>query len=329
MTRIKETVRNVSDKYQRIRKPAPAIRPVIGKPVLVVEPSLVPTMESSPSETIKAVSRSRSSTSLTRSPPAVHRIESLPRQPSCDSIASDRAHADEAVVHTASRAMSVRSGGSSSHQLSISPPLPPVPPPTRPCLVPFTSALRVPAPHTDEDSPTSSKRVTSQTALVVSDDDAGMQKSVSNDELSMGLHYVCALGDDGPVNTTASFVTMSTNMRSSFSSLPSSHEDEHGGSALNVRRMLVRTGEQFKFRVPLRSDCHISPLEKRNLVARLVTGEALPLFLHVDLHCPKYPGAVEFYGVPLSKDVGGLEVGLYTADDVCVARLSLEILARR
>lgn len=138
-----------------------------------------------------------------------------PKRDSGDSVASYtstgsvRTHEVDAVVQTA-RATSVRSGysmASADHQKNAEM--------TRPRLVPFTSASRVPVPKlpipADHDSPVlganaggaKTKRVASQVAKIF----RGERKPVheaSADDLNTSMRYVRALGDDGQSAASAS-----------------------------------------------------------------------------------------------------------------------------
>ncbi|KAF9052265.1 hypothetical protein BDZ89DRAFT_1107574 [Hymenopellis radicata] len=329
MTRIRDTVRNVSDTYSRRRRPLNLNRPIIGKPILITN---VPTSsQSSPTDpfmdsqvnSVPASFFTRSSTSTETHSIPERRTDCLsPRQPaivhfadggsSRDSIASVVTHAAEAVVHTASRA-SVRSAISITSDIQ---------PSMRPRLVPFTSATRVPLPHMSVSSPTDSPDVRQLSLMVFG-------KSVSGDELTMGIHYVRALGVDRRVGPTASTLTVSTNVRSSFSSLESSQHG-HGHPGLETVKMVARAGERFKFRVAIDPPSPVSTSTGssiRRLRARLMTGDSLPRFLHADLNGRKNVGAVEFYGVPSAGDVGELEVGIFEGA-VCVGRVDLEVIGR-
>jgi axial budding pattern protein 2 len=262
---------------------------------------------------------------------------------SLDTNASVRTHAEEAVVQTATRATSVRSARSASaisyqSLLLESPEVAG----TRPRLIPFTSATRVPAPRlpssplvadggsSDQGSSTSgaNPRVVSQTARVVE-----MDKGANLDELSVGIHYVRSLGGDhqgSERDTSAVFYTnpstptVSTHVRSSFSSLASSRQ-AIGSRLGNVKRILVRAGENFKFRVAVYGD-----FGGYGLVARLISGQPIPQFLKVDLaEAMQQRGAVEFSGKPSARDIGELNVGLYTSNNPdCVARVILEVVRR-
>ncbi|SJL03459.1 uncharacterized protein ARMOST_06815 [Armillaria ostoyae] len=347
ITRIRETVRTVSDKYARSRRAPQAInlnRPVIGKPILITSapvsgspPDPFSDLNSGPGSSFLTRTSSSSSDDgsipqrrtdcLTRPPPVVHFEDS--RNGSRDSIASVVAHATEAVVQTASRA-SIRNAMSDHHE--------PLPSPLaiRPRLVPFTSATRVPVPSmsvTSPDSPESSfegpQRVASQKAFVEKQARtpfSGVKKSGSGDELAIGIHYVHALGAENPVNTAGSTLTVSTNVRSSFSSLESSH-DGHQTGEIEAVKMVARAGERFKFRIALEATSPGSYGGSRSLQARLVSGQKLPKFLHVDLNLRRGSGAVAFYGVPSAADIGEFDAGVYDGD-VCVGRLYLEIIGR-
>jgi axial budding pattern protein 2 len=159
--------------------------------------------------------------------------------------------------------------------------------------------------------------------MVLKEASDGVNRSPTADELSMGLHYVRSLGGDYPEDPSTPSV--STNVRSSFSSLESSH---HGHAAAGIMRTLIRTGEKFKFRVPVSLYDAASYKKIRKLEAKLMSGKPLPKFLHVDLNGNKHAGAVEFYGAPAARDLGEFNVGVYTADDgACVGRVVVEVVA--
>jgi axial budding pattern protein 2 len=156
--------------------------------------------------------------------------------------------------------------------------------------------------------------------MVLSD---GVKRSPTADELSMGIHYVRSLGGDHPdVHPDPSTPTVSTHVRSSFSSLESSH---HGHAAAGIMRTLVRVGEKFKFRVAVSLYSAASYKKVRKLEAKLMSGKPLPKFLHVDLNGSK--GTVEFYGAPAARDLGEFNIGVYTVDDgACVGRVVVEVV---
>ena len=166
------------------------------------------------------------STMLLATPPLAHVSKThayahgapLSRSSSAGSNGSDdsaRTHATEAVVQRAERARSVRSGRSGSvvsfqtHQTGQSQShAGPSAAPVRPRLVPFTSATRVPAPKMvnghDQvavgNAHGKTKRVTSQMAKVFRS--MSIEKRFSQaegtpgDDLSVGIEYVRALGDN-------------------------------------------------------------------------------------------------------------------------------------
>ncbi|KAG6812751.1 hypothetical protein H0H92_000797 [Tricholoma furcatifolium] len=216
-SRLRDTVRVVSDRIQG-RKTSQQ-RPIIGRPILHQapdseqnEPSAVVSsstffeqagLPSHPGSTIMSnspststaehsIPRRRADFAPPKSPAPVH--TRLSRQLSSGSSASntsEKMHASEAVVQTASKAMSIHSGKSSMED-------------ARPRLVPFTSASRVPVPRQppglQEDGRRMAKRVNSQTAKVWRRNGEGLVKGNSNDELKMGLHYVQSLGADPQPN---------------------------------------------------------------------------------------------------------------------------------
>ena len=238
ITRIKETVRIVSNKAHRqktfqkhliIGKPIsrssqqPAgsltrdmISPVVDSPSnpfdrpgpLSHPGSTIMTNSPSTSTAEHSIPRRRADFAPPRSPAQAYLEDNrLSRQlstGSTGSLASDasaRTHATEAVVQTAHKAISIRSGKSGSgvsHQSAVSEPIQAVG--TRPRLVPFTSAARVPIPRRpsspllDRGSPTS-RRVASQSAKVWKSGSPQTSNS-DGDELRMGLHYMQSLGED-------------------------------------------------------------------------------------------------------------------------------------
>ncbi|KAJ7760497.1 hypothetical protein B0H16DRAFT_1532492 [Mycena metata] len=317
MTRIRQTVRNVSEKYGSRRQASD--RPIISKPMPIPPTPGLPfdtspsnpfddsnIIRSYPGSTIMtnspststgehSIPRRRADFAPPKSPALVHFQDGLVRQPSSGSLSSN----EEAVVQVASKATSIRSG--ISHQ-SVA---------QRPRLVPFTSATRVPIPRVpslsvEDPSGSPSRRVTSQRAMVLKED--GIKRSPTADELN------------------PSTPTVSTNLRSSFSSLESSH---HGhASAGSLMRTLVRAGERFKFRVAVSLYSATSYKKGRKLEAKLMSGKPLPKFLHVDLNGNKHSGAVEFYGVPGPRDLGEFNIAVYTVDDgACVGRVVVEVVA--
>lgn len=358
ITRIKETVRNVSDKAQG-RKPSRQ-RPIIGKPILRAShqqaalpvgkdeplartspsnpfdmpglqshPSTIMTNSPSTSTAEHSIPRRRADFAPPRSPAQVRFEDArLSRQLSSGSTgslvsnASARTHAAEAVVQTATKAMSIRSGKSGSgfsHQ-SLIPELPEPPQAagTRPRLVPFTSASRVPVARTPSspslgsqaNSYSPSKRVTSQTAKVwkPNAEGSGSPQSVvtsgSGDELA--FRYMQTLGADQPTPT-----------------LPPESQV--------TRKGLLRTvvvGEKFKFRVPI-PPAMSSLARKHKIEVKLTSGRPLPPFLRADLSGVKTKGAVEFSGMPVPRDLGGFVLGVYTSDGECLTQVTVEVMGKK
>ena len=202
-------------------------------------------------------------------------------------------------------------------------------PPARPRLVPFTSANRVPVPQgqsahslTKNPNISKAKRVSSQEAKVWRIDadqiiPAMPTKSESSDELCVGLHYIQTYGVDGSTPSVPTFAT--THVCSSFSSLESSHRG-HGTD--ETRRILVRVGEKFKFRIQI-------PSHARGVLyeLKLLNGGPLPQFLHHELNLKD--GSIEFHGVPNLRDLGIFDVGVHVGDrEGCVARTVIDVVGR-
>ncbi|KIY63620.1 hypothetical protein CYLTODRAFT_493752 [Cylindrobasidium torrendii FP15055 ss-10] len=335
LLKVKDTMRSFSDSYSKRRRPQ-LNRPVIGKPILISHDESSDSLSGSPPNRFldtPAHSILRNSTSTASDD------HSIPRQrvdcltpPTTVHFANQRSIRDsemsldypmeEAVVQLASKANTSRASIRSAMSMASDIANPPVPL-MRPRLVPFTSSSRVPMPSMSIASPTDSNeldnslRIVSQTALV----DAGAKQS--GDDLSVGIHYVRALGQSN-ASAPGSTLTVSTNVRSSFSSLETSHD---GHESMAIVRMVVRAGERFKFKVPLEPyDGDMSRMVRR-MEARKMDGRALPKFLHADLSGRKNSDAAEFYGVALSGDVGELDVGVFEAG-VCVGRVVLEVTGR-
>lgn len=203
-------------------------------------------------------------------------------------------------------------------------------PPARPRLVPFTSANRVPVPQgqsvhslTKNPNISKAKRVSSQEAKVWRIDadqimPAMPTKSESSDELCVGLHYIRTLGGDGVDESTPSLPTVATTyVCSSFSSLESSHR---GHGTEEARRILIRVGEKFKFRIQI-------PSHARGVLyeLKLLNGRPLPQFLHHDLNMKD--GSIEFHGIPNLRDLGIFDVGVH-AGEGCVARTVIDVVGR-
>jgi axial budding pattern protein 2 len=69
----------------------------------------------------------------------------------------------------------------------------------------------------------------------------------------------------------------------------------------------------------------------RKLEAKLMSGQALPHFLQLEL---KGQGGddkrvVEFYGIPTEQDLGEIQVGVFNAEGgECLAKVIVEIVGR-
>ncbi|KAL0953704.1 hypothetical protein HGRIS_004897 [Hohenbuehelia grisea] len=344
MTKIKDTVRQVSDQYRRIKLGPQNNRIVIGRPVPIPSVHQTQSVSSNPfnasvagayqassiggaslesGDPDRSIPHRRADFEPRRSPASVHFADDRQGASPSDSTGSLGSDADaaEAVVQTASRATSIKSGRSGHAE-------------TRPRLVPFTSSSRVPVPQyppavlqpgneEGRRSARSSKRISSHSALVVD----GVDTTPSSDDLDVSIQYVRTLGE--AVDADPSTPTMSTNVRSSFSSLESSHHG-HGSRppSGSMQRMLVRTGQKFHFRVPVLMEASPSAYTRpRALKARLLSGGPLPKFIRAELN-GKQQGSVEFYGTPKAADIGDLQIGVFK-DEECVARVLLEVVAHQ
>ncbi|KAL1743239.1 hypothetical protein HDZ31DRAFT_74997 [Schizophyllum fasciatum] len=356
MSRVRQTVRQVSDKYRSVRMGSRPQRPVIGKPMSVTssndgdspysgrstpaqsanpfEDSVMPSVpgtfvtSASTSTGEHSIPHRRADMLPPRSPAQVHferRGSPLARQLSLESTGSRDSvmiHAEEAVVSKASRAMSVRSGKSVSGLSFVSD----VATSARPRLVPF-NASRVPVPPMDPAAKRTGgqgNRVTSYTAELHAKP-AEVTKSPSGDDMSRALQYVEGLSaDQRTIGTAPSMLTVSTNVRSSFSSLESSHAGHADGGVPRGQKLLWSAGQRFKTKVPVQ----VKPVKGLQLDARLASGQPLPRFMHVDLDLGKHRGAVEVTGTPMSTDAGEYEVGIYMGREL-VGVLLGEVVARR
>jgi axial budding pattern protein 2 len=338
--RLRATVRKVSNRYRGARKSA------IGRPVLVLEAGDPRVLGTPVTPAIPALARyeamaySASTSSLRGSPSSSSGERSIPQRrpdfapprvpaplpshsPDSDmSLASDssaRSHAAEAVVQRAARARSIRSVGGQSRAENDA---------ARARVVPF-AASRTPAPRDgpagEEAGVSLHARASSLSASVVrvivappNPEGCGTAEA---DELHVGLHYVRALGED------------TREASGSFSSLESSHPARSslgsggaGGHGREVLRVLVRVGERFRFRLPVRTGARAG-----GLTARRVSGELLPAFLYADLDNARedrHRDTVKFWGVPRADDVGDVHVGVYAANGECVAEAVIEVLIR-
>ncbi|KAG2358847.1 hypothetical protein BDR07DRAFT_1416486 [Suillus spraguei] len=196
----------------------------------------------------------------------------------------------------------------------------------KPRLKQFTNSSRVPPPRSPSsnqatlDVSPGSRRIASQTAKVYQEGRDAHHTSI--DELRMGMHYVRTLGEG------------SSNVRSvsdkSFSSLASSQPGLGAvgvGTENTVSRYIVRTGEKFKFRIPMKS----TNGTYHKLEAKLMSGQALPHFLQLELkgHGGDSKRVVEFYGIPTEQDIGEIQVGVFNAEGGdCLAKVIVEIVGR-
>ena len=332
LNRIRSTVRKVSNRYR------PANKSSIGRPVLVQDvgdpragtpatpaiPSLAGYEPVGYSGTASSLRGSPSSSTGERSIPQRRADFAPPRPPqptarrsrdSVMSLASDsstRSHAAEAVVQRAARARSLRSvGGHAGVSEGNSG--------ARARMVPFTAGRATAGPGAPPPARASSLsasvvRVVARPALT------GADGAGEADELDVGMRYVQALGEDA-IGREAS---------GSFSSLESSHPARSsigsgGRGGRQVLRVLVRVGERFRFRLPVRAGAGAG------LVARRVSGELMPAFLYADLDIARgdrHRDTVKFWGVPRADDIGEVHVGVYTANGVCVAQAVIEVLVR-
>lgn len=363
ITKIKETVRQVSDKYTR-RQRRHGGRPVIGRPILVSStkpnapgelyhgspsyPFEGPGLHSYPGSTImtgspststagQSIPRRRSDFAPPKRVPYAHLVNrQLGRE-----LSPGSDHEEEAVVHTVSRAVSIKSARSGFTQESGSFVQALDVPPTRPRLVPFTSSTRVPVPQLSPtgrpDEPNmlgSVNRIASQSAKVFKMDSLdeevaqdGFKSSRSGDELTMGIHYVRSLGADLPsaIGSEPGSPALSSKARSSFSSLETSVRAHGQTTGADTMRVLVRVGEKIKFRLPIATISE-SYKTNRKYEAKLTSGMPLPKFLRVDLNGIKDRGIVEFTGIAGVKDLGTIEVGVYAVTGgACMGKVIIEI----
>ncbi|KAH9846208.1 hypothetical protein C2E23DRAFT_744614 [Lenzites betulinus] len=347
MGKLRTTARIVSEKYRRVVSGGPK-RPVISKPTLIMTSDTRATALSRPSidglpMTIDSISEmphfdaSRYApsglTSLIDSPSSSTDARSVPRRradfapprmisaPAPAHTKSERQSMKSAVVQRA-RAVSVRSAVSALSFTSQGE----VGQNGRPRLVPFTSATRVPVPKLptsffspDPNEPVAAptpegagpKRVASQMAKVFRNVGGAAPPPPAEDELSTGIEYVRALGDDGR-------------------SLASR-------GVAPVPRMLARVGERFRYRVTTTAATTLTGDKPVLLVARLTSGRPLPRFMKADFNAvPSGTGArverrvVELSGTPIGAEVGELEIGVYVRESgECVGRVNVEVVERK
>lgn len=115
----------------------------------------------------------------------------------------------------------------------------------------------------------------------------------------------------------------------SFASLASFRPGRGTAKENRVSRFIVRTGERFKFRVPMKTGVS-SACPK--LEARQISGQALPKFLQLELkgHTGEVRKVVEFSGIPTEHDVGEIHVGVFNTDGgECLAKVVVEIVGSR
>ena len=217
-------------------------------------------------------------------------------------------------------------------------------PASRPRLVPFTSSTRVPVPQTLVSSSVPDgnfigNRIASQKAKLCKVDSRNdnlvieggtMKPSGTNDELTMGIHYVRSLGADqlavDGAGTGPKSSPTPSNGRSSFTSLESSHVGHKSGTGADMMRVLVRVGEKFKFRVPIPE----SYRQRRGYHVKTASGQPIPKFLQADPTGINSKGVLELSGVASFRDLGEMIVGIYgERDGVCVATVVIEVVSKR
>ncbi|KAG1860319.1 hypothetical protein DFJ58DRAFT_874582 [Suillus subalutaceus] len=346
--RIKETARNVSDKYKR--KAAPT-RPVIGYPTpltsrharqgvdglplegdyidIKATPSSQDVRENPFNDSELKVKRVSTMTSFISSPSNSTDERSIPRRradfapprsprgPREPSPAAVKDSARRSIIRESLQSTSIVSYESRPETIQTIHTAE-----EKPRLKQFTNSSRVPPPRSPSSNQTTldvspgTRRIASQTAKVYQEGRDAHHASI--DELRMGMHYVRTLGEG------------SSNVRSvsdeSFSSLASS-QPVGVGTENTVSRFIVRTGEKFKFRIPMKS---INGTY-RKLEAKLMSGQALPHFLQLELkgHGGNDKRVVEFYGIPTEQDLGEIQVGVFNAEGgECLAKVIVEIVGR-
>ncbi|KAI0684031.1 hypothetical protein BC835DRAFT_1553407 [Cytidiella melzeri] len=294
----------------------------------------------------------------------------LTRQLSLESTGSGSGSDGEvAVVHRAERARSIRSltgrDGSvwsfETHKTARSQDTGKGKGVDRPRLVPFTSASpvtvpKVPSTHfavadvaQDDEKPVSgniqahprTKRVVSQMARVFRSESTERRvsraegrtngKDISGDDLSVGIEYVRALGDDG------SGLSAGGSPSPSFSVAESSrHGTTMDLSKLPVPRMLARANEYFRFRIPI----PLSSSSAAVLEVKSADGSRLPGFIKVDTNAAssprstssekdKDPRIVELTGMPGTGDAGELTCIIYEKGGTeCLGTIVIEVIER-
>ncbi|KAF8159660.1 hypothetical protein B0H34DRAFT_796883 [Crassisporium funariophilum] len=352
ISKIKETVRHVSDKYTRRQRGPSNPRPFIGRPILIApvksNGQTEPQIHVSPSNPFGDLPSRPGSTFMSGSPSNSTTEHSIPRRRPDFAPPRNLAqvHFDDARISrqlsTGSFGGSLRSGRSglsrdSSAEASMGPP-------TRPRLVPFTSSTRVPMPQAlvvanHQDIHFNGNRITSQRVKVCKIDsqneelvvEGAVKPSGSSDELTMGIHYVRSLGADQLAVNGGAGVGSSpalSNLRSSFTSLESSHVGHKSGSMAEAMKVLVRIGEKFKFRVPVSSTASLG--QNQGFQVRLISGQPLPKFLQADLSGISSKGMLEVSGTANFRDIGETAVGVYAVKDgLCMANIIIEVVGKR
>ena len=212
----------------------------------------------------------------------------------------------------------------------------PMGPPTKPRLVPFTSSrIPVPQANSPRGSNFSGNRITSQRANVCEDDtnedgEPAVKPSGSGDDLTTSIHYVRSLGTDQlTVEGRPAFGSSPalSNVRSSFASLESSQP----GNDSTTMKALVRVGERFRFRIPVRQRPSESPLKQpKGYHAKLMSGQHLPTFIRADFSGVHTKGVVELSGIATFRDLGERTVGVYAdKDGECIAAILIEVVGKR
>ncbi|PPQ67697.1 hypothetical protein CVT24_002753 [Panaeolus cyanescens] len=357
LARIRETVRQVSGARGR-RAHAGGPRPIIGKPILIASTKILPgqtdsTMHVSPSNPFEDLPSRPGSTFMTGSPSTSTAEHSIPRRRADFAPPRSMAQVHFAdgrlarKVSTGSMAAnSLKSGKSGVSGESLMEPQVPMGPPTRPRLVPFTSSTRVPVPQAvipaaGTGGAFQGNRIASQRAKVmhvespypevIVEEHAGLKASRTSDELSMGIHYVRSLGVDqlGVQGPTESSPELS-NVRSSFTSLESSHAGNKSNNGLESMKVLVRAGDRFKFRVSVPPAARELYRQADSYTMKQISGQPMPKFMQADFEGVLTKGTVEITGLASFRDLGEYAIGVYVEkDSICVASVMIEVVGKR
>lgn len=166
-----------------------------------------------------------------------------------------------------------------------------------------------------------------------------MKESNTDDELKMGLRYVEALGGDNG-REGATYPVISPNTGSLFSSSGSYSNTGRGtgSSCLSAKRVIVISGEEFKFfmRVPPVSNGTSAPNtpalegEPHEYSVKIISGQTLSR-LHVDLNDVETKGVAKITGESTREDIGVVALGIYTGrnDEICLAVAVIEVAETR